>query len=97
MDITPAIYLDENGRCEDLYPANGTDFKLKEVQDRVKGFVEVVVLEEGKSIMLVNDDYLAQFPKINIEATIVAQAYSAIPPGEYIKGPVIICADDMFR
>lgn len=40
---------------EEVKPENGTDFKLKELQEFVGGYIEVVPLGNGK-IMVVNEE-----------------------------------------
>jgi len=44
-----------DGTTKEVTPANGSDFRLKEVQAIVGGYVEVVYLENG-DIMLVNEE-----------------------------------------
>jgi len=62
-----------NGTAKEVTPTNGTDFKLKEVQDIVGGSVEVVNLKDGR-VMLANEEEskLIDLPR-NEEATRLAE------------------------
>ena len=56
-EANEATILFANGRSQPLSPANGRDFKLRELQKVVGGLIEVVHLSGG-SIMVVNEEGL---------------------------------------
>jgi hypothetical protein len=45
-----------DGTIKEVTPANGTNFRLKEVQDIVGGYVEVVYLKGDNDIMIINEE-----------------------------------------
>lgn len=61
-----------NGETKEVQPANGTDFKLKEVQDIVGGYVEVLRLNNGDIMLLNEEGKLIDLPR-NEEATKLAE------------------------
>ncbi len=52
-----AKIINANGEIKEVTPQNGTDFKLKEVQDIVGGHVEIVHLKND-AIMIISQEPL---------------------------------------
>lgn len=66
-----ATIIKADGTTQEVTPANGRNFRLKEVQAIVDGLVEVVDLPDGR-IMLINEEgKLIDLPR-NAEATKLA-------------------------
>ena len=81
-----------NGYEEDARPINGKTFTLKELQDAVGGYIEVIRLKDGR-LMIVNEEGLLQGLPVNIEATkILRRDHSTT---QYIVGNAIVCDADM--
>jgi hypothetical protein len=80
--------ISANGGEKVVMPANGTDFKLREVQKMVGGYVEVVRLRDGR-IMLVDEEGLLKGLPLNRAASRMA--------GRPIVGEALVMPDDMFR
>ena len=79
---------------EEIYPANGTDFQLEELQAIVGGSIECVWPRDGTVITLNGEGKLEGLP-INLEATKVVLAVLA--PDDYIVGNVLHCPASMIR
>ena len=81
-----------NGYEEDARPINGKTFTLKELQDAVGGYIEVIRLNDGR-LIIVNEEGLLQGLPVNIEATnILRRDHSTT---QYIVGTAIVCDADM--
>lgn len=76
-------------------PANGTDYKLEELQRLVDGNIEIVTLTTN-TIMVVNEEGKGCLPK-NVKATVMAKALGAIFPEDHIAGNALLCASDMVK
>lgn len=82
------ILMPVRGGDELVMPANGTDFKLREVQKMIGGYVEVVYLRDGR-IMLVDEEGLLKGLPLNRAASRMA--------GRPIVGNALVMPNDMFR
>lgn len=83
----------ESGSIETIAPTNGKTFELEEVQALVKGYIEVVYLNDNY-IMIINEN--GKFGmKPNERATEIASEQRAIRNGDYICGPAIVCPSPM--
>ena len=81
-----------NGYEEDARPINGKTFTLKELQEAVGGYIEIIRLNDGR-IIVVNEDGLNLNLPVNIEATnILRRDHST---AQYIVGNAIVCDADM--
>lgn len=90
-----AILFEANGRVQGVFPANGTDFSLEELQGFVGGYIEIIDVTE-KVIMVVNEDGKRGLEP-NGMATVLAKAHGAIFPHDYIAGNALMCASDMVK
>lgn len=82
------LLMPVQGKATPVMPANGTDFKLREVQKMVGGYVEVVYLRDGR-IMLADEEGLLKGLPLNRAASRMA--------GRPIVGPALVMPNDMFR
>lgn len=95
MELLPtkAYYITVDGTVEEIFPDDGKEFRLDEVQARVEGYIEVVCLNE-KQIMIVNEE--GKYGKgMNAVATGIANLHDALWNGDYICGNVVICPSSM--
>ena len=81
-----AIIIKVNGETEHTHPSNGSVFTLKELQDAVGGYIQIVSITAGEhsgSLMIVDEEGLIKpNPQVNKEASLIA--------GQQIVGQVII-------
>lgn len=93
LEPTKAYHITVEGSIEEISPNDGHEFELKEVQNRVEGYIEIIQLND-KQIMIVNDE--GKFDKAyNQFATAIAQLNHALWGGDYICGNVVICPSSM--
>ena len=89
-----AHIIKTDGSVIDITPKNGTDFKLKELNDIVGGYVEIVYLNESGIMVLNEEGKLLDLP-INDRATIIFQAMTDID--DFIVGDVLICNNEQVK
>lgn len=95
MELIPtkAYYITTDESICEISPADSKEFQLKEVQELVEGFIEIVYLTD-KQIMIVNED--GKFGKpMNVIATGIADLHGALSKGDYISGNAVICPSTM--
>jgi len=97
-----ATLLMANGDSHIIKPKNGTDFKLKEVQELVGVTVDVQRLPTTEQILIIDDNGKLDNRPINIEATRLWKKHYPIEQypdnnDQLIVGDVIHCDSDMFR
>jgi hypothetical protein len=63
-----ATILYPNGQHEEVFPANGTDFQLAELQRMVGGSIEIVPTNDGRIMVLNEEGKLLGLPR-NEQAT----------------------------
>lgn len=90
-----AILIKSDATTAGVFPANGADFKLKELQGFVGGLIEIVYLTDDV-IMVINEEGNDALP-LNMMATVMAKAQCAIFPGDYICGDVLMCPSEMVK
>ena len=90
-----AILIKADATTAGIFPANGSDFQLEELQGFVDGLIEIVTISENV-IMVVNEDGKGCLPK-NVMATVLAKAHGAIFPEDHIAGNVLLCPSDMVK
>lgn len=83
-----AQIIKTNGETIDVKPKNGKDFKLRELQKIVDGYIEIVWLPNDK-IMVVNEDGKLRGLETNVEATRIY--YNVFGYTDIIVGDVLIC------
>lgn len=81
-----------DGLVRDVRPSDGSSFNLKECQQVVDGYIEIVHLQPDM-VMVINEE--GKFMKeYNSVATIIARAHNAIFPNDYISGNCLICKNE---
>lgn len=75
------------GETINVSPANGKDYKLKELQSIVGGYIEIVRLDND-NIMVVNEEGLINGLAFNFYATYIAKKTY---PLHHIVGDVLVC------
>lgn len=90
-----AILIKSDATTAGVFPANGADFKLKELQGFVGGLIEIVYLTDDV-IMVINEEGKDALP-LNMMATVMAKVQSAIFPSDYICGDVLMCPSEMVK
>jgi hypothetical protein len=83
-----AQIIKTNGEIIYAEPKNGKDFKLRELQAIVDGYIEIVWLPNDK-IMVVNEDGKLRGLETNVEATRIY--YNAFGYKDIIVGDVLLC------
>ena len=74
----------------DVQPKNGKKFTLKELQEYVGGYIELITLPKTKEYMVINEEgKIHELPE-NGFATAIAQDQNAIMPTDYIAGNALI-------
>lgn len=84
------------GTSEDVTPANGVDFRLKELQGYVGGHIEIVYLADGRLMVINEEGKLEELP-VNAEATRLflidrMPTFEAARSSAVIVGDVLVCA-----
>lgn len=90
-----AILIKADATTAGIFPANGSDFRLDELQRYVDGLIEIVSVTD-KVIMVINEEGKDVLP-VNVMATVMAKAQRAIFPWDYICGDVVICPSEMVK
>ena len=75
-----------DGTNEEVSPADGKTFKLRELQDLVGGYIELVQL--GDAVLIVNEDEKIKGLPFNREATFVLQVMRFTE--DVIVGPAVL-------
>lgn len=76
-----ARVIKSNGNEIMVQPKNGTDFKLKELQTVVGGWIEIIGCDEG--VMVVNEEGIVLGLPLNSKASVLAH--------QTIVGDVLVC------
>lgn len=93
-----ATYLKADGTEQTVYPASGTQFTLKELQDLVHGRIELCRLPNG-AILIVNEDGKNEGLPENAEATKIWKEQYPIEQYPYnndelVVGDVVLIDND---
>lgn len=83
-----------NGEIVDIEPKNGKDFQLKELNDIVGGYIELVTLPNDE-FMVVNEEGKMMGLPVNDNATTIY--HSKVGPWDYIVGDCLICKTSQIR
>lgn len=87
----------ESGRVARVFPQNGTDFTLRELQGIVGGYIELVHLGNG-NVMVINEEAKGKIGTvINMSATRIAREHQAIWAHDCIVGDALVCPTEMVR
>ena len=84
-----ATLFDPDGSEREVRPANGSDFKLDELQAFVGGYIEIVHPQGRRwrqKLLVINEEGKLQGLPLNARAS---EIYSA--PFDVIVGPALLC------
>jgi len=82
-----AQFIKSNGTEVELLPESGKHFTLKEMQDCVGGFIEIVYTQDGRLIVLDEEGKL-KGKEVNLKAT---KLYGNT--NDCIVGDVLVCTN----
>lgn len=90
FNIMAKIYK-VNGEILDIEPKNGSDFSLEELQGVVRGYIEILPLNNDE-IMVMNEEGKCDNLGINLMATslMLCAGYRH----DFIVGDVLVCKSD---
>lgn len=77
----------------EITPKNGKKFELKEAQELVSGYIQIIPLD-GENVMVMDEEGKFKHNIANSTATRIAEQNNALFPGDYIVGDVIICKNE---
>ena len=77
----------------EVFPANKKDFVLKELQEFVNGYIEIITFDDF--IMVINEEGKLQNLPLNIVATKLYQSY--YDETDYIVGNCLICKNALVK
>ena len=77
----------------EVFPKNKKDFSLKELQEFVKGHIEIVTFDDF--IMVINEEGKLQNLPLNFVATLLYQSYYG--DTDYIVGDCLICKNALVK
>lgn len=87
-----ALLIKADGTTENVMPAEGGQFTLKELQNAVDGHIEIVYgPENSEYLFVVNEEGKLLDLPFNLQATLVACNAGYIRKGDYIVGNMLIC------
>lgn len=87
----------QSGRVARVFPQNGTDFTLRELQSIVGGYIELVRLGND-NVMVINEEAKGMMGTvINVSATRIAREHQAIWAHDCIVGDALVCPSQMVR
>lgn len=92
-----AIIIKTTGETIEVKPKNGTDFQLKELQEVVGGYIQILHIYRTGELMVVNDEGRLEGLPRNGKATTYAKQYNAIFPNDYIAGNVLVCDQEQIK
>lgn len=90
-----ALLIKTDGSVQKAYPANGSDFKLEELQGFVDGLIEIIDI--GSDVIMVVNEEGKGILEPNKKATFLARTMQAIFPHDYIAGNALMCPSDMVQ
>lgn len=86
MSMTPVL-IKSSGVQQCIKPSNGEHFSLKELQDYVGGYIEVVRLKNDR-LMIVDEEGKCKNKPINLTASLVLFSENRC---DRIVGDVVLC------
>lgn len=84
-----------NGMRESAQPSNGEDFTLEEMQTVVRGYIELVGLDETNT-MVVNEEGKLDGLPFNFEATKMFLLHYP-ESNDFIVGDVLVCSNEQIK
>lgn len=84
-----AIIIKTDGTTKTVEPKNGKTFSLRELQEAVDGYIELISLDDGRLMIVDEEAKVKPGNKLNIEAARIT--------GEVILGDVLIIDRDQIE
>ena len=81
-----------DGSVVNYSPASSAHYELKELQNIVGGYIQIIELGNGWQMVIAEEGKLKGMP-YNAIATDLAQEHEAIFENDYIVGDVLICME----
>lgn len=91
--MSKAKLYKNDGTILEVVPSNGTDFQIKELQEMVGGYIEIVSAGKGK-IMVIDDEGKLKGKPINEAATMI---FMQAGFHDAIVGDALVCDDEMVK
>ena len=76
----------------DGFRANGSDFRLEEMQRMVGGIIEIVYFDDN-TVMVINEEGKLLGLPLNMDATAIFRAHYP-DSDDYIVGDALVCSDE---
>lgn len=89
---TRAMIFHTDGTREKVAPANGSDFRLEEMQKMVGGIIEIVYFDDN-TVMVINEEGKLLGLPLNMDATAVFRAHYP-DSDDYIVGDALVCDNE---
>ena len=86
-----ATIFHTDGTREKVSPANGSDFRLEEMQRMVGGIIEIVYFEDN-TVMVINEEGKLLGLPLNMDATVIFRAHYP-DSNDYIVGDALVCSE----
>ena len=83
-----ATIFHTDGTREKVSPANGSDFRLEEMQRMVGGIIEIVYFEDN-TVMVINEEGKLLGLPLNMDATVIFRAHYP-DSNDYILGGALV-------
>lgn len=82
-----AMLYEPNGSESEVQPKNGKTFSLEELQAAVGGYIELVTIQGGSKLMLVNEEgKLNGLPFNDVATQLMAN------PHDFVVGNALVCS-----
>lgn len=81
-----ATLIRTNGFQEEVHPANGKSFTLREVQTLIGGYIEIVHTKDGKLLVVDEEGKLKNKPINHVATTFYRYAFHDTIVGEALIG-----------
>ena len=91
-----AHIIKSSGEIIEVEPKNGKDFLLKELQEIVDGYIEILTIDNGQ-YMVCNEEGLINDLPVNVEASKLYYGVIAMLNGHQICGDVLICEPNQVK
>lgn len=89
-----AVIYKANGEHQEVFPENGKDFKLEELQKIVGGLIDAIGIG-GDQIMVFNDEgKLIRLPYNQAATELFRKHYDT---DDFIVGDVLVCKDSEIK
>lgn len=89
-----STWIQANGTVTVVEPENGSTYNLKELNDFVGGFIEIVYLSDEQLVVLNEQDKLNDLPFNALATKLFHATFRDYSVGDYIVGDVLVCQAD---